>query len=473
MIFHLLIVDDESIFRKGLSEYINWETYDCVVSATAKNGTEAIEIIESTPIDIVITDVRMPSLDGIGLAKYIYENHPEISVIILSGYSEFEYARSAIQYNVAEYLLKPAAKTDVINAVQNVAKKLIESKSSISKSEQAFLKDQFFQELTDHVVPDDSLNKLSDFDINLNNYYVAAFQLPDDMSMVGTLKDIIIDNKLNSYCFRYNNLIINVYFDYENEDTSAIIDNCNTIVSSFKKFTSLNFYSSAHVVEFSSDYVAGKETFSADINLLLHDFENSVIQLDFKSASDILGSIFNKLESNFSDENTVRSICTQIYLICYRVMLKSNTLPTEDEYINKINSVSDFFQLKETVRNLIDDVKKQLTQSSKKYSSFIEETIIYIKEHIADDLSLELIAQNVHTNESYLSRTFKKECGHSIVSYITMLRISMAKDFLANTNLKTFEISDKIGIHDPAYFSVIFKKNTGLSPKDYRNQFVR
>lgn len=72
-----------------------------------------------------------------------------------------------------------------------------------------------------------------------------------------------------------------------------------------------------------------------------------------------------------------------------------------------------------------------------------------------------------------LSRTFKKECGHSIVSYITMLRISMAKDFLANTNLKTFEISDKIGIHDPAYFSVIFKKNTGLSPKDYRNQFVR
>ena len=124
-------------------------------------------------------------------------------------------------------------------------------------------------------------------------------------------------------------------------------------------------------------------------------------------------------------------------------------------------------------RKELDDVKKQLTQSSKKYSSFIEETIIYIKEHIADDLSLELIAQNVHTNESYLSRTFKKECGHSIVSYITMLRISMAKDFLANTNLKTFEISDKIGIHDPAYFSVIFKKNTGLSPKDYRNQFVR
>lgn len=126
MIFHLLIVDDESIFRKGLSEYINWETYDCVVSATAKNGTEAIEIIESTPIDIVITDVRMPSLDGIGLAKYIYENHPEISVIILSDIQNLKYARSAFSIMLQKYLLKPAAKTDVINAVQNVAKKLID-----------------------------------------------------------------------------------------------------------------------------------------------------------------------------------------------------------------------------------------------------------------------------------------------------------------------------------------------------------
>lgn len=114
----------------------------------------------------------------------------------------------------------------------------------------------------------------------------------------------------------------------------------STAVSEAILALSLNFYSSAHVVEFSSDYVAGKETiFCLDINLLLHDFENSVIQLDFKSASDILGSIFNKLESNFSDENTVRSICTQIYLICYRVMLKSNTIPTEDEYINKIFQV--------------------------------------------------------------------------------------------------------------------------------------
>lgn len=82
------------------------------------------------------------------------------------------------------------------------------------------------------------------------------------------------------------------------------------------------------------------------------------------------------------------------------------------------------------------------------------------------------LPNHVHINESYFSRTFKKECGNSVISYITNLRINKAKELLATSNLKTFEISEAVGIHDPAYFSVLFKKNTGMSPKAYRDQFV-
>ena len=109
MIFNLLIVDDEAPIRKGLSEYIKWD-----------NGEDAITKINENDINIVLTDVKMPLLDGIGLAKYIHENRPDIAVIILSGYSEFEYARSAIQYHVSQYLLKPASKDQVIAAVKEV-----------------------------------------------------------------------------------------------------------------------------------------------------------------------------------------------------------------------------------------------------------------------------------------------------------------------------------------------------------------
>ena len=137
-----------------------------------------------------------------------------------------------------------------------------------------------------------------------------------------------------------------------------------------------------------------------------------------------------------------------------------------------INNCSDIFQLKTFIGDLLNTVKQLLTQSTKKYSDFVQETISYIHDHIAEDLSLEVLAKIVNSNESYLSRTFKKECGISIINYITTLRIALAKDLLAGSTLRTFEIADSIGIHDAAYFSSLFKKNTGLSPKEYRNQFI-
>ena len=164
MIFNLLIVDDEAPIRKGLSEYIKWEDYDCKVVATANNGEDAITKINENDINIVLTDVKMPLLDGIGLAKYIHENRPDIAVIILSGYSEFEYARSAIQYHVSQYLLKPASKDQVIAAVKEVCEKIVTSKSNtrIKESELAFLKDQLFQQLTDSNVIDEEKQKKID-----------------------------------------------------------------------------------------------------------------------------------------------------------------------------------------------------------------------------------------------------------------------------------------------------------------------
>lgn len=109
-------------------------------------------------------------------------------------------------------------------------------------------------------------------------------------------------------------------------------------------------------------------------------------------------------------------------------------------------------------------------ETAPKYSIFIKQAINYIDEHLTDDMTLETIAESVHSNASYLSRIFKKEVGTSVITYITDLRIKKAKDLLEHSDLKTFEISDAVGIHDPAYFSVLFKKYTGMSPKSYRNK---
>ena len=102
----------------------------------------------------------------------------------------------------------------------------------------------------------------------------------------------------------------------------------------------------------------------------------------------------------------------------------------------------------------------------------MKQAMTLIQEHLTEDLSLEWIAEHVHSNASYLSRVFKKEVGMSVISYITDLRIKKAKDLLEHSDLKTGEISEAVGIHDPAYFSVVFKKYTGMSPKAYKSSHV-
>lgn len=107
MIFKLLVVDDESTMRKGIANFMNWESIDCEVIGTASDGLEAIEFIKTNPVDIILTDIKMPIADGLEVAKFIYENYSDIKVILLTGYADFEYAKTAIRYNVSAFILKP------------------------------------------------------------------------------------------------------------------------------------------------------------------------------------------------------------------------------------------------------------------------------------------------------------------------------------------------------------------------------
>lgn len=293
MSFNLLIVDDEAPIRKGLSEHIKWEDYDCKVVATANNGEDAIAKINENVINIILTDVKMPLLDGIGLAKYIYENHPDVAVIILSGYSEFEYARSAIQYHVSQYLLKPVSKDQIITAVKEVCEKIVTSKSNtqIKESELAFLKDQLFQQLTDsNIIDENTQKKIDSFNLDFSHFYVAAFQLPKDFNDFNKLKAIIKDQQIESHCFRYNNIVLTAYFCDQNSYIEPIVEDCKDIENLFQEqydkqldigisahhstarhfskaaseaitALSLNFYSSSHIIAFSKDYIANRKLF--------------------------------------------------------------------------------------------------------------------------------------------------------------------------------------------------------------------
>jgi two-component system response regulator YesN len=122
--YRIIIADDEGIILKWLSEFIPWETIDCQVSGVAKDGQEAIELIKKEPPEVVITDIKMPRRSGLDVARYVHENHPATKVIILTGFAEFDFAREAISYGVAEYVLKPVAKDRLLASVRNLISKI-------------------------------------------------------------------------------------------------------------------------------------------------------------------------------------------------------------------------------------------------------------------------------------------------------------------------------------------------------------
>ena len=199
MIFKLLVVDDEVTMRKGISNYMNWASIDCQVVGSASDGMEAIDFLKNHPVDIVITDIKMPAADGLEVARFVHENHPMTKVIILTGYAHFEYAQTAIKYHVTSFILKPTNKKNFA-AVQEAQKQLIVSQQQgeYCKEGVFFLKDQLMQELTDHPCWERIKKKNCFPGLHMDCYYVAAFKPSSDEPDLSALKRTIAEKK-NTY----------------------------------------------------------------------------------------------------------------------------------------------------------------------------------------------------------------------------------------------------------------------------------
>ena len=505
MIFKLLVVDDEVTMRKGISNYMNWASIDCQVVGSASDGMEAIEFLRREPVDIVITDIKMPAADGLEVARYVHENHPQTKVIILTGYADFEYAQTAIKYHVTSFILKPTNKKELFAAVQEAQKQLIisQQQESIAKEGVFFLKDQLMQELTDHPCTGQLKEKLRSLELNMDSYYVAAFKPVSDEPDLSALKKIVIEEKKDSYCYRYNNLIINVYFQKEasTEVPSSILKNCHEIAEIVSAFSASgiltgisafhqspetfqtavseaiqalthNFYSEQNISVFRMGNHNDSPELSVENSLDLYQIESSLNNWDFAETTSAASHMFAKFRSSFTNSQDAKNICSQIYYICCRVLVKKELDPVPLDYLEKIRKSRDIFALENAITEILNYTKEKSISAHTVPNYIIENTIQYIAQNLAGNLSLDAIAQELHISASHLSRTFKKETSGSLTEYINKARINKAKELLQDTDLLTYEISEAVGYNDATYFSSIFRKYEGISPSEYKTRFT-
>lgn len=508
MIFHLMIVDDEAPIRKGISRFINWEAINCTIDCTASDGLEAIEKLKQLPIDIVITDIRMPEADGLYLAKYISEHYPGVKVIILTGYADFTYAQTAIQYNVSDFLLKPISKEQVITAVQNAQKKIISARQqrNMEQSDLAFLKDQLLQELTDH--PDDEklLSRLKEYGVSLDGCRVAAFQLLPPGGEIPVLKELAAAQPWEGCC-RYNNLVLGIYRAKTGEADSpekpsvpaALLAQCKDIqetarsmygmevsigisglhssdteyasaVSEAINVLTQNFYSPSSIACYNGSLPSWSgNALTAEEALSLNELETAIIGRDFSAATSVVNSMFIRMKSRFAKSADVKNICTMIYYIGIRALVKKGKTDISDTVIQKIERSTDIFELEAIVTEFLEYLEHMLVKEDG-FSKIVKQAMAYIDGNLTSSLSLDQIAGAIPINPSYLSRTFKKETGQALTEYINLARIERAKELLSDADSLSYEVAEQAGFHDPAYFSAIFKKYTGMSPKEYKNR---
>lgn len=504
MIFHLLIVDDEAPIRKGISRFINWDAIDCTIEDTASDGLEAMEKLKELPIDIVITDIRMPEADGLELAKHISEHYPSIKVIILTGYADFTYAQAAIQYNVSDFLLKPISKEQVITAVQNAQKKIIteRQRSHAGQMDLSFLKDLFLQELTDRPpdVPDAMLlGRMEEYQIDVNHYCLAAFQVLPSAGDIPALRELISGQIPDCCCYRYNNLILGIFPVEHSVKTvpSKITASCDEIMQIASSMVGMelaigissihhgcceygaavseaihaltqNFYSSLGIACY-DDTRSAETSYSltAQEALALNELETAIIHHDFSTATAVANSIFIRMKRGFAKSADAKNMCLMMYYTGLRALAKKDKAAPEDSVSDRISHSADIFELESIIRDFLTSLQKELGED-RNLSRIVKQAITYIGSHLSDSLSLDIIAGEIPANPSYLSRTFKKETGQALTEYINQARIQKAQELLSDPTILSYEVAELVGFHDPAYFSATFKKYTGMSPKEYR-----
>jgi len=530
MSFKVLIADDDILIRKGLKSMIKWEEFDCVVCAEAQNGEEGLKLALNLKPDIIITDIKMPNMDGIEMVGMIKEELPDSIIIIITAYREFEYAQEAIKVGAFDFILKPTRVDDLINVIKKACRELSLKKNrekEFIKFKELFMKnipilrERFLFGILNGFISEDenSISQCKLFELSSRNYYFILVNLDEKniqkpynhafylFGISNTFEDLFSQTQCKIYPIQLGNnqigFVINVP-DYCVECEKEIVDRCTYFSNMIKNC-------------FDIDITIAISSFSENIFSLDRKFHECKLALNYKFYYDKESIIFyNDLshlflaDTKINIENIKKELLdavktgnidrtrhllmeffdmikytklevAQIRNICFSVINEvSGILNQLSEYqdINPLDLINIFnkIEIAENITTLYTIIDEAITYVAKLINDYnsrsinilIRKAVDFINNHYAQDISLKDVADNLYISSSYLSRLFKKELNINFIDYLNEMRIKKAKELIKSGKYKSYEVAEMVGIPDPHYFSKLFKKFTGYSPSEFK-----
>ena len=516
MSYKVLLADDEKIIVEGISSLVDWKSLDTELVATARNGIEAYEKIVELKPDIVISDIRMPGMDGLSLVSKIHEELPSIKFILLSGFSEFEYARTAMHYGVKNYLLKPcnedkitAALTEIINELKDkkVQDTFVSELREKYKKAQPYIKTHLLTEfLTSKSYSNRDLSYYQElFDIKYKDQKVRLilFKLEGEFSyeQLFAIKNIgeeIFDSILLSSNIGESALFLiedddhsdklhdqieqirELIFQYYKRDTTVAISegdhvrNARNLYREAIECLEHRFYLGEGTIITKKDILPINTNFPKDFFLI--DEQQIVLKIKSGHFQDVCKEItrtFEKMADLRMGIDMTKSYCIQLYISIIQ------TVDTEhmQDYLmgtSTLLGMETVQQMKEYIETTAQKMTNEYYQQFKsKQSSVISRVIEVVKLNLGNpNLSLKMVANEfLFMNPDYLGKLFRQETGQRFSAYLTKLRIEKALDYiLTMDHVKVVTLAEMIGFgNNPQYFSQVFKKYTGYTPSEYKN----
>lgn len=511
----IIVIEDEDRIRRGVIKLIHKINPEYEVIGEAENGLTGLKLISHYKPDLVIVDIKMPEMDGIEMLMLLKGRGVRHKTLILSGYSDFEYAQKAIKLGVCEYLLKPITANDLEQTLKNIEKEITMEKILGSRQPQVLnTLEHIFQNmiLSDSTGNEELYEYLHQtYDIDPNGKFITVTiylgaEINHFRSIVSEMLSKLLDDFRGSkYCmfelmFHFE-LVVVIYScsdpsGFERYFQNTVIKNIgnkgiSNLVFGWVNFEGIhNLKNSLHLLrkELKWSIVLGEDVLivypkTQQINTKLIQYP---IDIETAAKAAMCSLDTAKMERLFDEfllwwrkdlyqpagviEAFIRfasSIINVVKEINYELYEKIN----QKETLQKIMDSVTWNELKTALISIVNKAVCFESKSAPVISLVIKKALSLVNEFYKDGITLDEIADRLSITPEYLGSLFYKEMGINFSAYIKKFRLKKAKELLISTDFKTYEISEQVGYTDPKYFSRVFKETTGLTPGEYQKSF--
>ncbi len=533
--YKVLLVDDEPQAIDAMEGKIRWKDLHFQLVGSATNGVKALELVEKLQPDVVLTDIRMPYMDGLELTRRLNQEYSNIRIMLCTGFDEFEYAKEAVHLDVQEYILKPINAAELSESLLRLKDSLDherQEKLNIRKLENYFkdslpaLRSNFFVSLIEGRVEwEDYKRFLSSYEITMNGplfcclvFHTSSHHIPEGMepmllslSVEREIKRRIKEEGRENSCQEFiylGNTVVIVELDSE-EKVAQATDACDRFCrwayrvmkavvtagvgrpcdSLFEIHTSYEgareavsyrvLYGTRRAINIGEVVPKeGNRSFPSEESRM-KDLYRSIQLGDEKEIKEAARKEIEKMRKNAGSINQYNMAALEIvnafYRFCENNSLDFNEIIGDSKNIYKKVPDMDEGAFTDWVTAASLVISHQLSNARDSSSKrLVTDAKKLVKDYYMDsDISLDMVCSKLGVSNSYFSSVFKKETGQAFISYLTDYRMEVAEKLLFYTQEKSYAIAEKVGYQDANYFGYVFKKKYGVSPSKYRAEKLK